>query len=138
LGWDYKTSGVSFTRIARFSGNYLPNLSARCPLYYGRDFHSDHNTYEPHTDGEYSQAASLDSTMLSALGFNVPIIYSLTFVGGAALAAISGVVMSPIYFVYPLMGMDIILRVFIVVIVGGLGSIKGAFIAGILIGKSNL
>jgi branched-chain amino acid transport system permease protein len=85
--------------------------------------------------GSVIKAASLDSTMLSALGFNVPIIYSLTFVAGAILAAISGVVMSPIYFVYPLMGLDIILRVFIVVIVGGLGSIKGAFIAGILIGE---
>jgi len=85
--------------------------------------------------GSIIKAASLDSTMLSALGFNVPMVYTFTFVAGAILAAVSGVIMSPIYFVYPLMGLDVILRVFIVVIVGGLGSIKGAFVAGILLGE---
>ena len=85
--------------------------------------------------GALIKAASMDSTMLSALGFNVPMVYTLTFSGGALLAAISGVIMSPIYFVYPMMGLDAILRAFIVVIVGGLGSIKGALVAGILIGE---
>jgi len=51
------------------------------------------------------------------------------------LAAVAGVLMSPIYFVYPTMGIDAILRAFIVVIVGGMGNIVGAVLASLLIGE---
>lgn len=81
------------------------------------------------------RAVSQDRQMASVLGINVNAVYTLTFAGGVGLAAISGVIMSPIYFVYPTMGIDAILKAFIVVIVGGLGSIPGAVVASILIGE---
>lgn len=85
--------------------------------------------------GATLRASSQDRQMASALGINVTVVYSLTFAGGVALAAISGVLMSPVYFVYPTMGIDAVLRAFIVVIVGGLGSIFGAVVASLLIGE---
>ena len=60
-------------------------------------------------------------------------VYALTFAFGVALAGLAGVLLAPIYSVFPTMGRDFILMAFSVVIVGGLGSIKGALIAGILL-----
>jgi len=85
--------------------------------------------------GSIIRAASHDQEMSRALGINVVKIYTLTFAGGAALAALAGVLMSPIYFVYPTMGLDAILRAFIVVIVGGMGSVLGAVVAALMIGQ---
>lgn len=81
------------------------------------------------------RAASQDRQMASVLGINVEKVFTLTFASGVALAAIAGVFMSPIYFVYPTMGIDAVLRAFIVVIVGGLGNIVGAILASLLIGE---
>jgi branched-chain amino acid transport system permease protein len=85
--------------------------------------------------GATLRAASQDRQMAAALGINVQKVFTLTFAGGVALAAIAGVLMSPIFFVYPSMGIDAILRAFIVVIVGGLGNILGAVVASLLIGE---
>ena len=85
--------------------------------------------------GATLRAASQDRVMSVALGVNVNLLYTVTFAGGVALAGLAGVLMSPIYFVYPTMGMDAILRAFIVVIVGGMGSVAGALAASILIGE---
>lgn len=85
--------------------------------------------------GATIRAASQDRFMAQALGINVAKVYSLTFASGVALAAVTGVLMSPIYFVYPTMGVDAILRAFIVVIVGGMGSVAGAVVASLLIGE---
>ena len=85
--------------------------------------------------GATLRASSQDRQMSSALGINVARVYMLTFVIGVALAAVAGVLMSPIYFVYPTMGIDAILRAFIVVIVGGMGSLAGAVVASLLIGQ---
>lgn len=85
--------------------------------------------------GATIRAASYDQEMSRALGINVAKIYTLTFASGAALAALSGMLMSPIYFVYPTMGMDAIIRAFIVVIVGGMGSILGAVVASLMMGQ---
>jgi branched-chain amino acid transport system permease protein len=54
---------------------------------------------------------------------------------GVALAGFAGVLMSPINFVYPTMGIDVILRAFIVVVIGGLGNIMGALLASLMIGE---
>jgi len=81
------------------------------------------------------RASSQDRQMSWALGINVARVYTFTFVTGVALAAVAGVLMSPIYFVYPTMGIDAILRAFIVVIIGGMGSIAGAVVASLLIGQ---
>jgi branched-chain amino acid transport system permease protein len=85
--------------------------------------------------GASIRAASHDQEMSRALGINVVKIYTLTFAAGAAMAALAGVLMSPIYFVYPTMGLDAILRAFIVVIVGGMGSVLGAVVAALMIGE---
>ena len=83
--------------------------------------------------GSIVRAATLDRNMSASLGIPVNQVYALTFAFGVALAALSGVLLAPIYSVFPTMGKDFILMAFAVVIVGGLGSIKGAVIAGLLL-----
>lgn len=85
--------------------------------------------------GATIRAASQDRQMSWALGINVAQVYTLTFVIGVTLSAVAGVLMAPIYFVYPTMGIDAILRAFFVVIVGGMGSLVGAVVASLLIGQ---
>ena len=79
------------------------------------------------------RAAAYDKDMSSSLGIPVMRVYALTFSFGVALAGLAGVLLAPIYSVFPTMGRDFILMAFSVVIVGGLGSIKGAVIAGLLL-----
>jgi len=83
--------------------------------------------------GSIVRAATLDRDMSASLGIPVNKVYALTFAFGVALAALAGVLLAPIYSVFPTMGKDFILLAFAVVIVGGLGSIKGAVIAGLLL-----
>lgn len=81
--------------------------------------------------GATVRAAAHDPNMASSLGIKVKRVYAMTFATGIALAGLSGVLLSPIYSVFPTMGRDFIFIAFAVVIVGGLGSIKGAVIAGL-------
>jgi branched-chain amino acid transport system permease protein len=83
--------------------------------------------------GAIVRAAAFDKEMSSSLGIPVMLVYALTFALGVALAGLAGVLLAPIYSVFPTMGHDFILLAFSVVIVGGLGSIKGAVVAGILL-----
>jgi branched-chain amino acid transport system permease protein len=83
--------------------------------------------------GAIVRASAYDKDMSSSLGIPVMRVYALTFAFGVALAGLAGVLLAPIYSVFPTMGRDFILMAFSVVIVGGLGSIKGAVIAGILL-----
>lgn len=83
--------------------------------------------------GAIVRAAAHDKQMSSSLGIPVLQVYALTFAFGVALAGLAGVLLAPIYSVFPTMGRDFILLAFSVVIVGGLGSIKGAVVAGILL-----
>jgi branched-chain amino acid transport system permease protein len=83
--------------------------------------------------GAIVRAAAYDKDMSASLGMPVMTVYALTFAFGVALAGLSGVLLAPIYSVFPTMGHDFILMAFSVVIVGGLGSIKGAVVAGILL-----
>lgn len=85
--------------------------------------------------GAIIRAAAHNSQMLSALGVNVPRVFTLVFIVGAALASISGVILSPIFFVYPYMGVEVVLPAFAIIILGGMGSFEGAVIASILIGE---
>jgi branched-chain amino acid transport system permease protein len=85
--------------------------------------------------GRIIRAATQDREMLSALGVNVPMVYLLVFSGGAALAGISGALAAPALALRSGMDADIIVESFIVVIIGGLGSLWGAFIGAILIGQ---
>lgn len=83
--------------------------------------------------GAMVRAAAFDRHMASSLGVPVEKVYAGTFAFGVALAGIAGVLLAPIYSVFPTMGKDFILLAFSVVIVGGMGSIKGAVIAGLVL-----
>ncbi len=83
--------------------------------------------------GAMVRAAAFDKDMAGSLGVPVKLIYSGTFAFGCALAGLAGVLLAPIYSVFPTMGRDFILLAFTVVIVGGMGSIRGAVFAGIIL-----
>ena len=83
--------------------------------------------------GAMVRAAAFDRNMAASLGVPVLRVYAGTFAFGVALAGLAGVLLAPVYSVFPTMGKDFILMAFSVVIVGGLGSIKGAIIAGLLL-----
>ena len=83
--------------------------------------------------GAIVRAAAHDKDMSASLGIPVSRVYSLTFAFGVALAGISGVLLAPIYSVFPTMGRDFVLMAFSVVIIGGMGSIKGAVLAGLVL-----
>jgi branched-subunit amino acid ABC-type transport system permease component len=80
------------------------------------------------------RAAVQDSEMLDGLGVDVRRVFTLTFAGSAALAALAGLLLAPIFTVYPYMGVEMILLAFIVVILGGMGSMGGSVIAAFVIG----
>jgi branched-chain amino acid transport system permease protein len=80
------------------------------------------------------RAAVQDAEMLDGLGVNVPRVFTLTFAGSAALAALAGLLLAPVFTVYPQMGVELILLAFIVVILGGMGSMGGSVIAAFVIG----
>ena len=84
--------------------------------------------------GAYLRAATENSTLVQAFGVNVPLLLTFTYGLGVALAAFAGVLAAPIYQVSPLMGSNVIIVVFAVVVVGGLGSIMGAIVTGYLLG----
>lgn len=83
--------------------------------------------------GAMVRAAAFDRHMAASLGVPVGLVYAGTFAFGVALAGLAGVLLAPIYSVFPTMGRDFILLAFTVVIVGGMGSIWGAVVAGILL-----
>lgn len=84
--------------------------------------------------GSILRAASENSTLTQALGHNVPKLRSLIFVLGGALAGFAGVMASPILQIGPLMGDDLIIIVFAIVVIGGMGSLGGTIISGYLLG----
>jgi branched-chain amino acid transport system permease protein len=84
--------------------------------------------------GSYLRAATENPTMVRAFGINVPRMITLTYGFGVGLAALAGVMAAPIYNVSPQMGSDLIIVVFAVVVIGGMGSIMGAIITGFVLG----
>ena len=83
--------------------------------------------------GAKVRAAAFDRDMSASLGIPVARVYAGTFAFGVALAGVAGVLLAPIYSVFPTMGRDFVLIAFSVVIIGGMGSIKGAVIAGLVL-----
>lgn len=75
--------------------------------------------------------------MVHALGINIRQIYTLVFAAGAALAAFAGMIAAPLSSVYPGMGSSILIICFVVVVIGGIGSIKGAFLGALLVGLTS-
>ncbi|MEY3632367.1 MAG: High-affinity branched-chain amino acid transport system permease protein LivH [Pseudomonadota bacterium] len=84
--------------------------------------------------GAYLRAATENPQLVQAFGINVPRMITLTYGFGVALAAFAGVMAAPIYQVNPLMGADLIIVVFAVVVIGGMGSIMGAIVTGFGLG----
>jgi branched-chain amino acid transport system permease protein len=84
--------------------------------------------------GMMIRAGSHDRTMVQALGININMIYRVVFALGLALAALAGMLASPISSVYPNMGSQVLIISFVVVVIGGIGSIWGALVAAMIIG----
>ena len=84
--------------------------------------------------GAYLRAATENPTLVRAFGINVPRMITLTYGFGVGLAALAGVMAAPIYNVSPQMGSDLIIVVFAVVVIGGMGSIMGAILTGFALG----
>jgi branched-chain amino acid transport system permease protein len=84
--------------------------------------------------GAYLRAATENPTLVQAFGINVPRMITLTYGFGVALAALAGVMAAPIYQVAPQMGADLIIVVFAVVVIGGMGSIMGSILTGFGLG----
>lgn len=84
--------------------------------------------------GSYLRAATENPRLVQSFGINVPIMITLTYGFGVALAGLAGVMAAPIYSVNPLMGSNLIIVVFAVVVIGGMGSIFGAVVSGYLLG----
>jgi branched-chain amino acid transport system permease protein len=84
--------------------------------------------------GGYLRAATENPTLVRAFGINVPRMITLTYGFGVGLAALAGVMAAPIYNVAPQMGANLIIIVFAVVVIGGMGSIMGAIVTGFALG----
>jgi branched-chain amino acid transport system permease protein len=84
--------------------------------------------------GSWLRAATENAALVSAFGINVPRMITFTYALGVALAALAGVLAAPIYRVSPLMGADLIIVVFAVVVIGGMGSILGSIVTGFSLG----
>jgi branched-chain amino acid transport system permease protein len=84
--------------------------------------------------GAYLRAGTENPRLLQAFGVNVPLLITLTYGYGVALAAFAGVLAAPIFAVNPVMGSNLIIVVFAVVVIGGMGSILGAIVTGLGLG----
>ena len=84
--------------------------------------------------GAYLRAGTENRRLVEAFGVNVPLMITLTYAFGAGLAAFAGVLAAPVYQVSPLMGQNLIIVVFAVVVIGGMGSIMGSILTGLGLG----
>ena len=84
--------------------------------------------------GATLRAGTENPALVQAFGINVPMLVMLTYAGGAGLAAIAGVLAAPVIQVTPLMGSNLIITVFAVVVIGGMGSILGSILTGLALG----
>ncbi|GAB2822815.1 branched-chain amino acid ABC transporter permease [Comamonas piscis] len=84
--------------------------------------------------GAYLRAGTENPRLVEAFGVNVPLMIMLTYAFGVGLAAFAGVLAAPVYQVTPLMGQNLIITVFAVVVIGGMGSIMGAIVTGLGLG----
>jgi branched-chain amino acid transport system permease protein len=84
--------------------------------------------------GAYLRAGTENPKLIQAFGINFPLMVTLTYAFGVALAAFSGVLASPIIQVSPLMGSNLIISIFAIVVIGGMGSIMGSILTGLGLG----
>jgi len=84
--------------------------------------------------GMLIRAGASNRTMVAALGVNIRLLYTMVFGFGAALAGLAGLMAGPIYAVQPGMGEQILIQVFVVIVIGGIGSIRGALVGALVVG----
>jgi branched-chain amino acid transport system permease protein len=137
---EYGTSGIPYAIPPELSGGqnlgfmFLPNyrawvIAASLVVCLATWF-----VIEKTKLGSYLRAATENPALVQAFGVNVPRMITLTYGFGVALAAFAGVMAAPIYQVNPLMGADLIIVVFAVVVIGGMGSIMGSIVTGFALG----
>ena len=137
---EYGTSGLPYGMPAELAGGrnlgfmFLPNyrawvIVASLVVCIGTWF-----VIEKTKLGSYLRAATENPALVQAFGINVPRMITLTYGFGVALAAFAGVMAAPIYQVSPQMGADLIIVVFAVVVIGGMGSILGSILTGFGLG----
>ena len=137
---EYGTSGLPYGMPAELAGGrnlgfmFLPNyrawvIVASLAVCIGTWF-----VIEKTKLGSYLRAATENPALVQAFGINVPRMITLTYGFGVALAAFAGVMAAPIYQVSPQMGADLIIVVFAVVVIGGMGSILGSILTGFGLG----
>jgi branched-chain amino acid transport system permease protein len=80
------------------------------------------------------RAAASDREMAQSLGVDVKLLYRVVFAGGVALAVLAGMIAAPISSVYPGMGGQVLILCFVIVVIGGIGSVRGALVAALLVG----
>jgi branched-chain amino acid transport system permease protein len=84
--------------------------------------------------GMLIRAGASNRTMVAALGVNIRLLYTVVFGFGAALAGLGGLMAGPIYTVQPGMGEDLLIEVLVVIVIGGIGSIRGALVGAVVVG----
>ena len=84
--------------------------------------------------GMMVRAGSSNREMVEALGINIGFLYRVVFAAGVALAVLAGMIAAPVSSVYPGMGAQVLIICFVVVVIGGIGSVRGAFLAALLVG----
>jgi branched-chain amino acid transport system permease protein len=137
---QYGVSGLPYAIPAELSGGqrlpfmFLPNYRAWVVVASLAVCIATWLVIEKTKLGAYLRAATENPTLVQAFGVNVPLFLTLTYGFGVALAGFAGVLAAPIYSVNPNMGADIIIVVFAVVVIGGMGSIIGSVITGFALG----
>jgi branched-chain amino acid transport system permease protein len=137
---EFGSSGLPYPMPSQLSGGYnlgfmfLPTYRAWVIVFSLVICLSTWYVIERTKLGAYLRAATENPTLVQAFGINVPRMITLTYGFGVALAALAGVLAAPIYQVSPLMGADLIIVVFAVVVIGGMGSIIGSIVTGFALG----
>jgi branched-chain amino acid transport system permease protein len=136
----FGSSGLPYAIPAQLQGGrnlgfmFLPNYRAWVVVFSVATCLATWYVIERTKLGSYLRAATENPTLVRAFGINVPRMITLTYGFGVALAALAGVLAAPIYQVSPLMGADLIIVVFAVVVIGGMGSIMGSIVTGFGLG----
>ncbi len=137
---QFGSSGTPYQIPAELRGGqnlgfmFLPNYRAWVVLFSIMVCFTTWYVIERTKLGSYLRAATENPTLVRAFGVNVPLLITVTYGFGVGLAGLAGVMAAPIYSVNPLMGSDLIIVVFAVVVIGGLGSILGAIVTGFTLG----
>jgi len=137
---EYGSSGLPYSMPEQLTGGqnlgfmFLPNYRAWVIVFSLVVCLSTWFVIEKTKLGSYLRAATENPELVRAFGINVPRMITLTYGFGVGLAALAGVMAAPIYSVNPLMGADLIIVVFAVVVIGGMGSIMGSIVTGFGLG----